>query len=247
MPNQSFRGGPSAFLPDCRAYEMVSPVDKNGGDIVNEGNGISAHFEAWIIARPDGERISYSAAPSFGDQLSSRRYNQYLASRGGEGWSNHGLNAPLGRVLSEPASFPREVGALTPDLCSEWLIDLNQTPLTADAQEGYVNLYRRRNCGAQADSFEALTTAPLQFPPSVVELAHTYIDAPEYFEGFSADASEAFFIAKAALSEGTTPPPVPYPYEKAGLRAHRRRGPAPGQRAAERGRAGSDRIGEPRR
>ena len=29
-PNQAFRGGPGAALPDCRAYEMVSPLDKEG-------------------------------------------------------------------------------------------------------------------------------------------------------------------------------------------------------------------------
>ena len=32
-PNQAFRTGVSAPLPDCRAYEMVSPVDKGGDDV----------------------------------------------------------------------------------------------------------------------------------------------------------------------------------------------------------------------
>lgn len=32
-PNDVFRAGPSALLPGCRAYEMVSPPDKGGGDV----------------------------------------------------------------------------------------------------------------------------------------------------------------------------------------------------------------------
>ena len=32
-PNEALRAGPAATLPDCRAYEIVSPLDKNGGGV----------------------------------------------------------------------------------------------------------------------------------------------------------------------------------------------------------------------
>ena len=37
-PNRAFRTSASAALSDCRAYEMVSPIEKQGGDIVALGN-----------------------------------------------------------------------------------------------------------------------------------------------------------------------------------------------------------------
>jgi hypothetical protein len=38
-PNAQFRVGPSANLPDCRAYEQVTPVEKDGGIFEFQGSG----------------------------------------------------------------------------------------------------------------------------------------------------------------------------------------------------------------
>ena len=35
--NERFRSGPSALLPDCRAYEQITPVNKEGADEILEG------------------------------------------------------------------------------------------------------------------------------------------------------------------------------------------------------------------
>ena len=44
-PTSRLRTGPAA-LPDCRAYEMVSPVDKNGGDALSYfAEGFSPTYE----------------------------------------------------------------------------------------------------------------------------------------------------------------------------------------------------------
>jgi len=40
-PNEAIRQEQSStFLPDCRAYEMVSPVDKNGADVAADRGGV---------------------------------------------------------------------------------------------------------------------------------------------------------------------------------------------------------------
>jgi hypothetical protein len=39
-PNAEYRVGPSANLPDCRAYEQVTPIEKDGGVFLRHGIGL---------------------------------------------------------------------------------------------------------------------------------------------------------------------------------------------------------------
>ncbi|HEU4907167.1 MAG TPA: hypothetical protein VFT19_13785 [Solirubrobacterales bacterium] len=198
-PNQAFRGGQSAFLPDCRAYEMVSPVDKNGGDIVSEPNSAGEHT-AYIQSTPEGDKIAYSAAPAFAGQASALYSNQYVASREESGphegdWSNQGVNVPVGKQLPNATGWlPNEVGALSPDLCSMWIADHNAAPLNPDGQEGLINLYRRDNCGTGAGAYETLTTAE---PPPGTSLFYANTGS---IQGISDDLTRVFFAAAAKLT-----------------------------------------------
>jgi hypothetical protein len=55
-PNEALRTGQSAKLPDCRAYEQVTPVNKEGADdIINYGNG----FVAQTAIGLDGEHLNF--------------------------------------------------------------------------------------------------------------------------------------------------------------------------------------------
>jgi hypothetical protein len=193
-PNQSLRYGASAFLPDCRAYEMVSPVNKNGGEI---RPGKDAYFRV----SPDGSKITYDAEPVFGDQPGNKVQNQYIASReeagGNRGdWASQGINAPLGEQITVGGlNYPTtEVLAFSPDLCSEWLLDYNVVPLTADGHENYVNLYRQDLC--RAGGFEALVKTA---PNGLGEAGVAYLDA-DAVQGFSAGLAHILVVAKAGLT-----------------------------------------------
>lgn len=87
-PNESLRAGSSAQLPDCRAYEMVSPADMNG-------NGV----EQTYAVRGDGDALLYGTLNIVGDEAKSSITGRWVATRDAAGWSSVSLNPPtLGRI-----------------------------------------------------------------------------------------------------------------------------------------------------
>jgi hypothetical protein len=89
--NEAFRGAsPSGALPDCRAYEQASPIQKNGGDL-------TAASIYTTKASIDGDRISFNAAtPIQGGEGAQVFTPPYLASRGADGWTTRGLMPSFG-------------------------------------------------------------------------------------------------------------------------------------------------------
>ena len=188
-PNQALRIGPSAPLPDCRAFEMVSPVDKNGGEI----KAFGAVLEQSAVG---GGGFAYAAEPAFADPQGAPINSRYLAWRGAGGWSNESLSPPRG-VKSVCDNFhcslQSEFKAFSPDLCQSRLVHITDPPLAAGAAEGYVNLYRRSNCAPDAGSYEATSTGLLEA-----------VNPSQYWpelQGTASDGGCAVFRTEGKLTE----------------------------------------------
>jgi len=100
-PTQSFHTRADAIpLPDNRAYEMVSPLDKNGGDV----NRINASPATVAMPSSDGNKVAFCTNALFGEeapQLGPNWCAPYLSSRTPGGWGARsqvaGTNAPSRR------------------------------------------------------------------------------------------------------------------------------------------------------
>jgi hypothetical protein len=108
-PNERLRAqeGYALRLPDCRAYELVSPVDKNFTDALGEADVVQS-------AR-SGDGVTFFSDAPFPDVLSATGPSLYLGTRIGGDWATQGLVPPtIPRSL--PGHGSASVLSLTEDL-----------------------------------------------------------------------------------------------------------------------------------
>jgi hypothetical protein len=197
-PNQSFRAGPSARLPDCRAYELVSPLDKNNGDI-------SIFKDGFAQAAVNGERMTFSSSRAFGDPEAAPISSQYLAERiAGQEWSTRSISLPRDSHALYPnvGTYNLQYKAFSESLCSGWALQGNDIAMVPGAPAGVPNLYRRDLCGPSG--YELLSsTPPPGFGNEVESIYYPIV------QGASANGSHSVFAADAALkvADGSPQPP----------------------------------------
>jgi hypothetical protein len=75
-------------LPEGRGWEMVSPIDKNGGEI----QGFGGNFGGDVLqAAAAGGSVTYSSRSSFAGPQGAAPASQYLSSRGSSGWTTQNI------------------------------------------------------------------------------------------------------------------------------------------------------------
>jgi hypothetical protein len=173
-PNESARGGPSGFLPDCRAYEMVSPLDKNGFDVA-EAYGFSRAAES-------GDAVLYNSIGAFGGTASGAPWNQYVARRTGDGWSTMATTPVTAASPGGTQVFPKFLN-FSADL--EHAVGTSPGPVLAPgATENANNLYLETT---RTRSFQLLVAGT----PGVVFGSPTFAAASAGFDRFLIEANAA--------------------------------------------------------
>ena len=195
-PNEEFRGGSSARLPDCRAYELVTAPTKNS--VEASGAGVSA---------ADGDAVKFEVNDPL-PGAPSGAYHEYLATRGPGGWSPQDLR-PLESYSETTCDSPSAASVFSAEFstsvteygghsrASEPTADGGLGGISCNAEGlqvvpgepvGYRNLLVRDN----ATGAYRLVNAP---PPGVTPADAALI-------GASADLSHVVFSEEAPLAQG---------------------------------------------
>ncbi|HET9153510.1 MAG TPA: hypothetical protein VFN85_05295 [Solirubrobacterales bacterium] len=211
-PNQGQLG--TNILPDCRAWEMVSPPDKNGINVITQSD--KTHIST------DGNAVTYSALGTFGEVDGSSFDTEYLARRtatpGTNGWTTHGIN-PLGRPTTAEATAGNTStyeNGFTPDLSAG--VYETWRPLTGDAQnvEDFSTLYRVSGIAdGGPGSIELLSkaVAPVEPQPSPFGPRGSFVKLiGPMFDGASTDLSRVFFEESLPLTADAPLPAEPFAF-----------------------------------
>ncbi len=210
------------FLPDNRAWEMVSPPDKAGGNVISESSVTHAAV--------DGNAVTLASLLGFNTDVKGTFINvDYMAQRLGQpgtsGWSTHSITPklppgnPLSLLTQNTSLFYAE---FTPDLShavyKSWR-PLTEAPNSAPVSNLYVRGDLRQPDGASnqllSDAYAPLPSLLEPFlGPSISPFIYlTLYPTPV---GASTDLSHVIFESKLPLSEDAQFTFAPNLYESTG-------------------------------
>jgi hypothetical protein len=204
-PYPFFRTQPdtgAGVLPDGRGWEMVSPAQKNGGQVDPPETLAKGGV---LQAAAQGGQATYSSAASFAGGAGAFPASQYIATRTPSGWATQNITVPIFSGSYDIAQGGSPYRLFSGDLARGLLLNgkgcrgeasgcpvPNPTLPGTDAPAGYQDYYLRTNASG---SFEAL------LGPSETALSGQSASAFEVtLAGASPDLSHAILSSCAKLT-----------------------------------------------
>jgi hypothetical protein len=192
-----------AALIDNRGWEMVSPVDKNGGQVDPPGTIAGGGV---LQAAAGGGAVTYSSKTSFGaDAAGAPPASQYVSNRGAGGWRTQNITVPILSGTYDLTDEGAPYQLFSPDLARSLLLNghhcrgedsgcpVANPPLPGtDAPAGFQDYYLR-----EGGSFEALVGA--------ADVAGRGLDPASFdlrFAGGSPDLRTAILATCSVLTDG---------------------------------------------
>jgi hypothetical protein len=172
--------GPTGVL-DARGWEMVSPVEKNGGEVAPLGSGL-------LAAAAQGGALAFASEASFGEALGAAPLSEYVATRGAGGWSTANVTPPLLSGTYSAATgdadpylaFSADLGRAL--LSGGWACRdggsecaAENTPLGEGGPPGYRNLYLKE--GAVYAPLITSANFGASLPPEAKEFHLAFLEA----------------------------------------------------------------------
>jgi hypothetical protein len=197
-PNQAVRDQqPSSYLPHCRGYELVSPVNKNEQEV--EGPTQFAK-ELAFKASANGSSVVFTLTGAIPSSLSGGLYSQALSSSAAPGseWLTHPQN-PENGLGTLPSLGPKDSGEFyyySPDLrCGVEGTTLplarhngEPTPLLAPGETGGEKIGKLYRWDAAGETFTLITSIKPGDPLAPGNEPSTY-----YVDGASAECAKVIY------------------------------------------------------
>jgi hypothetical protein len=194
--------GGSLVLPDGRGWEMVSPVQKNGGQVDAPGTDAGGGV---LQAASDGESVTFSSSASFGGGAGAAPASQYVSHRASTGWWTQNVTTPTVSGAYDTATGGAPYQIFSGDLARALLSNgrrcreggegcaVPNPPLPGSgAPAGYRNYYLRDDASG---SFQALLGPPA-FASTPLLPAHFEVS----LAGVTPDLTHAVLSSCAALT-----------------------------------------------
>jgi hypothetical protein len=206
--NAALRSGASAELPDCRAYEQVSPLNKNG---------FAAYPTTPLPAQvsSSGEALAYLNYQAFPGTEGNTIAAGHVSTRTPAGWQTTELTprVPKAAVLKIYLADYTFSSDLT-----QAIIQVPAMPLTPEATPFVKNLFRRNSSGEYSlvnSNPPAIPAEALCGPQLLATVCWTFADVSG-FAGASLDFSHILFESNAQFTQNAPETGVESLYENTG-------------------------------